>query len=190
MGNKYESNNDIIITKGSDIIKATRDSIINHDKNSSNEFIDKMFEEWCILRKYTSRYRHLDLDYRIARSEPIDRLSYDYINNDTFYKIEVDIYYTATEKLDKYCVCNIDSECDLEAKETAINFIINSYLDSNQPYRNADIGSVKLLYNKVGIKCINDSPYISILTNGYTIYGFYLTDVLDRIAINFNNYLD
>lgn len=167
-----------------------RDHIIEFDNHLSNKFMNKVFKEWCIMQKYKSSYKYLDLDYRIATSKPISALDYDWLNNDALYKINVDIYDINSKKFVKDCICDIKSDNDLEAKEKAIESITGMYLGGNSPFRNADIKAIRSLYRKVGINDISNSPYISILKNGDNIYGFYLIDVIDRIAINFNKYLD
>ena len=167
-----------------------RDHIIEFDSHLSNKFMNKVFEEWCIMQKYKSSYKYKDLDYRVASSQLISALDYDWLNNDAFYKINVDIYDINSKKFTKDYICDIKSSNDLEAKDKAIESITGIYLSGNSSFRNADIKAIRSLYREVGINDISNSPYISILKNGDTIYGFYLTDVLDRIAINFNKYLD
>lgn len=167
-----------------------KDHMIEFNSHLSNKFINKLFKEWCIMRKYKSSYKYKDLDYRVASSQLISALDYDWLNNAAFYKINVDIYNTNTKKFTKDCICDIKSNNDLEAKDKAIESITGMYLGGNSPFRNADIKSIRSLYREVGINDISNSPYISILKNGDKIYGFYLVDVIDRIAINFNKYLD
>ena len=163
---------------------------ITPDKYLSNKFINKLFKEWCIMRDYKSSYKYQDLDYRVATSKPISALDWDWVNNDALYKINVDIYDINSKKFAKDYICDIKSSNDLEAKEKAIYSITGMYLGGNSQFRNADIKAIRSLYRKVGINDISNSPYISILKNGDKIYGFYLIDVIDRIAINFNKYLD
>lgn len=187
MGNTYESDN-----HGAKLAEiASTDHIVNIDSfdHLSNKFANELFKEWLIMRKYRSRYKYPDLDYRIASNKSISSLDWDSMNNRTLYKIKVDIYDINEKKLTKDHICDIDSIYDFEAKDLAIETISKGYLGGQNLYRNADTQFIKALYREVGIDDITDSPYISILKKEDKVYGFYLIDMVDRIAINFNKYL-
>ena len=155
----------------------------------SNKFMNDLFEDWLNMKEYRSSYKYLGLDYRIASNIRIDSLDWDSMNNRTLYKVMVDIYDINEKKFTKGWVFDIDSFYDFEAKDLAIETINKEYLDGQNSFSNADLRSIKALYKEVDITDITDSPYLSILRKADKVYGFYLIDLIDLIAINFNKKL-